>query len=102
MPALKRNYTFPEAKEATGRGRNWWYHYEKLGFFELRRIGARTYVPAEVIDGVLDGTIKIIVGERARAANAAYAEAKARGEEPRKGRKPGPRQSPNQTANAGK
>jgi hypothetical protein len=38
---------FPDAKEATGYGRNCWRRRETENWFQLRRIGPRTFAPSE-------------------------------------------------------
>jgi hypothetical protein len=67
-PAVKKGgYTFKEAKIATTFARATFYHWEKEGFIPpLLRIGGKTLVPAEVIERLLSGELKLPSGHRAR------------------------------------
>jgi hypothetical protein len=67
-PVVKKGgYTFKEAKIATTFARATFYHWEKEGFIPpLLRIGGKTLVPAEVIERLLSGELKLPSGHRAR------------------------------------
>jgi hypothetical protein len=39
-------------------GRNWYYVMERRGLIKLLRIGGRTLISAEDVDGILSGRIK--------------------------------------------
>jgi hypothetical protein len=63
---LKRVYTFDEAQTATTFSRPTWYRWERQGHLALVRMAGKTFVPADVIERLLSGELKLPSGHRAK------------------------------------